>query len=219
MAAIPTPESIKLYYFDVPFWRAEIVRIALFVGGIPFEDIRDQKASDLKEQGKLTFGAVPVLEIDGKILSQTQAMAIYAAKMAGLHPDDAWAAAKVDEAINGCTDVTTTISMTFRMPDDEKVAARKALLEPDGRLTMFLSGLEKICAENGGNGYVAGASLTVGDLAIWRLAGWLSSGTIDGIPADVISAFPAISNVCSAVEGHPKVQDWIAEHPSAYASK
>ena len=47
---------------------------------------------------------MPVLDADGKILSQTSAMAVYAAKLAGMHPEDAWDAAKVDECISGCTD-------------------------------------------------------------------------------------------------------------------
>ena len=165
MAADSIPD-LKLFYFDAPFWRAEIVRLALFIGEVPFEDVRDQKSADLKAQGKLTFGAMPVLEVDGKILSQTQAMAVFAAKLAGLHPDDAWAAAKVDEAINGCTDVTGTIGATFRLSDDEKMEARRAMIAPDGRLTMHLGGLEKICAENGENGYAVGATLTVADLAV-----------------------------------------------------
>ena len=32
--------KITLIYFDFPFWRAEVVRISLFMGGIDFEDIR-----------------------------------------------------------------------------------------------------------------------------------------------------------------------------------
>jgi len=65
----------------MPFWRAECCRLAFFLGDIPFEDCRGVMSSqELKQAGKLPFGAVPVLEVDGQILSQTQAMAIYAAK-------------------------------------------------------------------------------------------------------------------------------------------
>ena len=126
-ASVVRPASLKLYYGDMPFWRAEVVRLALHIGEVAFEDVRDQSRVDLIAAGKLTFGAVPVLEADGRILSQTQAMAVYAAKLANLHPEDAWEAAKVDECINGCTDVTSTIGMTFRLSDDEKMAARAPL--------------------------------------------------------------------------------------------
>ena len=32
--------KLRLIYPDVPFWRVETSRIALFYGGIEFEDIR-----------------------------------------------------------------------------------------------------------------------------------------------------------------------------------
>ena len=31
---------IKIYYSHTPFWRAEVLRVALFISDIPFEDIR-----------------------------------------------------------------------------------------------------------------------------------------------------------------------------------
>ena len=53
---------------------------------------------------------------------------------------------------------------------------------------------------------------------LWRLAGWLSSGKIDGFQVDLISGgFPAITKVCAAVEAHPRVQEWVLQHPESYA--
>ena len=46
-SAIARPASLKVYYGDMPFWRAEVVRLALFMGDVPFEDVRDQKRVDL----------------------------------------------------------------------------------------------------------------------------------------------------------------------------
>ena len=31
---------IKIYYSHTPFWRAEVLRVSLFIKDIPFEDIR-----------------------------------------------------------------------------------------------------------------------------------------------------------------------------------
>ena len=111
---IESTPQIKVYYGDMPFWRAECVRMALHIGGIPFEDVRDKPWGDILALGVATFGALPVMEVDGLILSQTQPMAAYSGKLAGLVPEDPWKAAKVDEAINGCTDVTQTIGSTMR---------------------------------------------------------------------------------------------------------
>jgi len=215
---LPRPASLKVFYADMPFWRAEVVRLALFVGDVPFEDVRDQKRVDLLAAGKLPFGAIPILEADGRTLSQTQAMAVYCAKLSGIHPESAWEAAKVDECLNGCTDVTGTIGGTFRLADDQKVVERQKLIAKDGRLTMHLGGLERICADNGSCGYAVGSSLTVADLAIWRLVGWLSGGKIDGIPTSYVkSTFPAVSKVVEMVDAHPKVCEWKAKHAKLYA--
>lgn len=218
-AATVRPSNIKLYYYDMPFWRAECVRLGLFLGGVPFEDVRDQKSADLQAAGKLTFGAMPVLEVDGKMLSQTQAMATYAGRLAGIHPEDPWSDAKVNECLNGCTDVTGTVGATFRLPAEEKIAARQALLAEGGRLRTHLGGLERLCAENGSCGHAVGDSVTVADLAIWRLVGWLSSGVVDGIPEDFVgNTFPALSKLVATVEANGKVQEWKAMHPKLYGA-
>lgn len=56
----------KLTYFDVDGGRAEPVRIAFHIAGIPFED----KRLSYQEFGEIfptmRFHAVPVLEIDGR---------------------------------------------------------------------------------------------------------------------------------------------------------
>eukprot|EP00747_Dinoflagellata_sp_TGD_P151118 gnl/TRDRNA2_/TRDRNA2_177181_c0_seq38.p1 gnl/TRDRNA2_/TRDRNA2_177181_c0~~gnl/TRDRNA2_/TRDRNA2_177181_c0_seq38.p1 ORF type:complete len:162 (+),score=24.66 gnl/TRDRNA2_/TRDRNA2_177181_c0_seq38:478-963(+) len=146
-----------------------------------------------------------------------QAMASYASKIAGLAPTDPWLDAKVDEAINGCTDVTGTIGSTFRLPDEEKLGARQKLIEPTGRLTIQLGGLEKMLVQNGSNGHVAGEVLTVADIAVWRLVGWLSGGKLDGIPKEYVSdTFPEIAKLCKTVDADPKVQEWKAQHPNNY---
>jgi glutathione S-transferase len=88
--------TLKLYYFDMP-GRAEPTKMMLNYAGIPFENFafpRDQWP-ELKQ--KMPYGQVPVLEVDGKMLAQTAAIERYAAKLAGLTPEDSWTSAKVDE--------------------------------------------------------------------------------------------------------------------------
>ena len=71
---------------------------------------------------------------------------------------------------------------------------------------MHLSGLVK-------------ASLWV-DLASWRLVGWLSSGVMDGVPADFVdSTFLALSKLVATVDANSKVQEWKAKHPMFYDAK
>ena len=59
---------------------------------------------------------------------------------------------------------------------------------------MFLSGLETLLQQNGNTGHFVGSALTVADISLWRMCGWLTSGVIDGIPAGFVpSTFPGIA--------------------------
>ena len=68
--------KITLFYFKIPFWRAEVTRLSLYIGDIPFEDYRIEgdDYDKFKQTGELPnkkiapFKQLPVLDIDGKIL-------------------------------------------------------------------------------------------------------------------------------------------------------
>merc|ERR1711992_238057 len=112
--------KLVLHYFDFPFWRAEVCRLALHLGGVEFEDKRiDFKT--LKECGKAPLGAAPFLEIDDKVICQTGAIARYCGKLGGFYPrDDDFAPAKIDEIIDTATDITNIIGVTMRMKDEQE---------------------------------------------------------------------------------------------------
>ena len=41
--------ELRLIYPDIPFWRAETSRLALFIGGIEFEDLRPSREEILRK--------------------------------------------------------------------------------------------------------------------------------------------------------------------------
>ena len=43
--------KLVLYYFTIPFWRAEVTRLALFIGDIPFTDYRIEKEEEAFDMG------------------------------------------------------------------------------------------------------------------------------------------------------------------------
>ena len=69
---------LRFIYTNMPFWRAEVSRIALFIGDLEFEDLRIDREEFLraKESGKLddgtvmTFHQMPVLVVDGTSIAQ-----------------------------------------------------------------------------------------------------------------------------------------------------
>jgi len=202
---------IKVYYWNFPFWRAEILRAGLYLQDIEFENVHEkEKIQELRDQKRVPFGALPVMEIDGKILSQTQAMATYVGKLGTMYPpnSDILAQANCDEIINGCTDVTSTISATMygKTPSDQVEEARKNLIKEDGRMTLHLNGLNSIVCQDGGK-FACGKDygLTVADLAVWRLMGWLTGNIIDHIPSDIISSYPRLKSIYENVEANEKI--------------
>eukprot|EP00931_Biecheleriopsis_adriatica_P097862 TRINITY_DN7171_c0_g1_i1.p1 TRINITY_DN7171_c0_g1~~TRINITY_DN7171_c0_g1_i1.p1 ORF type:complete len:225 (-),score=38.37 TRINITY_DN7171_c0_g1_i1:131-805(-) len=209
--------QLRLWYLDHHFWRAECVRVCLFMGGVPFEDKR-VGYDELYGSGMLTFGTFPALEVNGRPIAQSHAMAAYCGKLTGMYPSDPWLAAKVDEIFGGLTDATDLVTGTMRIRDpQQKIQHRQQLCSREGRLTMLLTGVEAVVAQNGGNGLCAGSSITVADLALWRAVGWLSSGVLDGIPTDYIArAFPELWKLHRNIDAQPKVAEWKARNPHHY---
>ena len=90
----------ELHYFPIQ-GPAEPARLALTLGGVPFEDVRHSRDEmrKMKEAGELPYGQLPFMLVDGKKLAQSGAIAMWCAKTAGLVPSDMWVAAKVDEIV------------------------------------------------------------------------------------------------------------------------
>jgi len=202
--------KLVLYYFNFPFWRAEVCRLALHLGEVEFEDKRvDFKF--IKECGKAPLGQAPFLEVDGKVICQTGAIARYCGKLGGFYPkDDDFAAAKIDEIIDTATDITNLIGPTMRMGDAEKLEARKALASD--KLPMYFSALEAMMKENGSTGFFVGDKMTIADIAMWRLMGWFKGGALDGISTDILDKYPLLTKSFNDTESHPKIKAWMDSH-------
>jgi prostaglandin-H2 D-isomerase / glutathione transferase len=217
--------KLTLIYFNIPFWRAEIIRLALFIGNIEFEDRRvtGEEFQRVKAKGKLDDGTkipfhqFPCLLINGVPIVQTGGIARFCGKLSGLYPkDDDLLCAEIDQFIDICTDINVLISTTAKIEnDDQRIQQRKELF--DGDLYRKLAILDKnIKVEYN---WICGADvgITIADLAVWRLIGWLSSGMLDGIPTTFLEDLPNIKRVCSSVEDNQKVQEWIKKtYPKNY---
>ena len=205
---------IKIYYSHTPFWRAEVLRVSLFIKDIPFEDIRVSreefvhliKTGFLPNGKKAPFHQLPVIEAEGKIIGQTGAIARYCGKASNLYADDNLKAAKIDQIIDAATDITNLVSPTIREKDlDKKMDDRKLLVNK--LLPRWFRYLENLLSEDESTWFVE--KMSIADVAIWRLLGWLTSGIIDGIPTSIIDDFPKLKNIHHQVHNHPKVQEWM----------
>lgn len=172
----------KLTYFDMDGGRAEPVRIAFHAAGIEFDDIRISFPEFMEQRQGMRFNCLPVLEIDGVIVTQSNAMCRFTGKKAGLYPEDDVQALYCDEAMGAIEDLLHSMVQTFGLEGDELKAAREKLV--DGWLTVFLKGLNELL-ERGGD-YFADNRLTVADLKVSGITHWLMSNQLDHIPTDIV---------------------------------
>jgi glutathione S-transferase len=201
---------IRLTYFDMHGGRGEAARLAMFIGGIAFEDVRIPFSDWPRVKPGTPFGAIPVLEVDGETVTQSNGINRYVGKLAKLYPDDPWQAALCDEAMDAVEDITNPVVATFSITDEtEKKARRQALV--DGPLSFHLARLEKRLAARGGT-YFADGRLTVADLKVFVWIRHLRSGNLDHIPTDLADRVaPLLVAHCEAIGNHPRVMAYYAQ--------
>ena len=209
--------DLKIIYFNFPFWRAEVSRISLFIGNIPFEDRRltNEDFSYVKEHGqmkdgtKIPFSQFPVLVINGEVIAQTGAIARICGKLSGLYPEDIVEAGKVDQVIDAATDINMLIRPSMRENDPiKKKEMREDLSKND--LPRYFSYLEDLLSNNKSQWFV-GHKMSIADIAIWRISGWLTSGIIDDIPKNLIDKFDNLKNLYSLVNNDKKIKEWVSK--------
>lgn len=200
--------QLKLTYFDFAGGRAEPARLALHIGGIPFEDYRFAPA-DFPEVRKTTpLGQVPTLHVNGVQITQSDAITRYAGKLAGLYPEDPLQALFCDEVLGALEDINIKLGATFGMTGDDLKNAREALAA--GALPKYLRWLEQQLANHGGE-FFADNRLTVADLKAFGLLGWLSSGKLDHMPVDLIeTAAPKLKDYVARIAQLPSIAQYFA---------
>jgi glutathione S-transferase len=200
--------SYKLTYFDIDGGRAEPVRIAFHAADIEFEDNR-LSFPEFGEMRKSTrFNSLPVLEIDGAAVTQSNALSRYVGKMAGMYPADDVQALYCDEVLGALEDVLHHIVPTFGLKEDELQEAREKLA--NGWLSTYVRGLDELLARGGGE-YFAGDALTVADLKAFVELRWLRSGSLDHIPTDLVDRLaPALVAHQERVGADPRVVAYYA---------
>ena len=208
--------ELKIIYFNFPFWRAEVARIPLYISNTKFADkrITSEEFSYIKENGKMTDGTIipfsqlPVLVIDGQSIAQTGAIARICGKISGFYPDSLVEAGKVDQIIDTATDINMLMRPSMREQDpDKKKLMRQELSKND--LPKYFGYLEDLLEDE--NIWFAENRMTIADIAIWRLMGWLKSGVIDDIPQDITDDFNKLNRVYSEVNNNTDIKRWVSE--------
>ena len=232
---MPAYPKLKLTYFNIKA-RAEPIRLALSISGIPFEDERIS-GDWAARKSTMTFHQVPVLTVDDKtVIAQSTAILRYVGTLGEkrLYPADGLHAALVDQIISQIQDVEASMRPSGAEQDSAKKIAMRAELAAK-TFPMLFGDLDKFIGENGGK-YSTGnevrndiyldinwglmklffcfcvlfffGKITIADLFLYQCNTSYSAGAYDGIPKDVLSFYPNIQKVVAAVKAHPAVAAW-----------
>ena len=200
--------KIKLTYFDIDGGRAEPTRIAMSIAGIDFEDRRISFSEFGRMRAGMPLSAVPTLEIDGIVYTQSNAMNRYFGKQAGLYPEDPWQAFLCDEVMGALEDVMHATVRTFGLQGEELKSARQRLVDET-----FTKCLELLRArlEAAGGRYFSDDRLTVADLKVFVWIRALKSGVLDHVPPDLTDRVaPKLVEHMERVAAEPGVASYYA---------
>lgn len=199
--------TYKLSYFDFDGGRAEPIRIALHAAAVDFEDNRISFEAFGEMRSSLPFSSVPVLEINGVQVSQSNALSRYVGKMADMYPTDDLQQLYCDEALEALEDMTHYIVQTFGLQGDDLKTAREKLVA--SWLSTYLRGLD-VLLQRGGR-YFAGNQLTVADLRSFVQITSLRAGNLEHIPADIADRLaPNLVDHCLRMKQEPCVAAYYA---------
>lgn len=197
----------KLTYFDAPISRGEECRLALYLAGVEFEDVRVKREEWLTLKPKTPFGSLPTLELEGSgVLAQSNALLTLIGRRHGLLPDDDVEAARHEAILLHCEDVRAAFAPTLRMTNDaEKKTAREKLVD-------FYVPAWAANVDNKIKGpFFGGSHPSVADVKLFIVARWLIGGTIDHVPTTVLADAPKLRALVSAFAEHERVVAWYAK--------
>ncbi|GLE07055.1 hypothetical protein PINS_up016924 [Pythium insidiosum] len=206
------PQKLKLTYFDIR-GRGEPTRLAMHLGGLAFEDERVSYDDFLKRRNSFPYGQLPVLDIDDGRVVVAQSMAIlrYVGSLTGLYPtNNALQAFRIDEVFGPIDDFLNSIGPSFREQDPERQRAMRQEMERD-TIPALLGKLDQRIAKRA-TSFAAGDKLTVADLAIVGVIGFLRHGELPHVSPKVVEQFPQLLAIYDRVMQLPKVQEYYAIH-------
>ena len=196
----------RLIYFDFAGSRGEECRMALHLAGVDFDDVRVANTDWPARKPLTPFGAMPVLEIDGRPpLGESNAILVYIGRRHGLHPQDDLEAAYHEALMSYAEQLRHHISPLLRITDEAlKRSAREELAGT--YLPVWGANVER---QLGDHPFVGGATLQVVDIKLYMVVRWLTSGTIDHVPTTVFDHCPKLKRLCQQVGEHEGVKGWL----------
>jgi len=194
----------KLSYFNLRV-LGEPIRWIFAVSGTPFEDVRVPFEQWGEVKPKIGWGQVPVLEVDGREITQAQAICELLGRRFDLCGDSDLDAARCQEYASHVNELRILWKAHYIEQDMDK---RAVMVEELKTKTMpeYMKKFNKVVADNGGN-YLVGKRLTWADLFLVNFLEIFE----DSIDANLLKNSPALRKLKDNVMSIPAIKDWVAD--------
>jgi len=188
-------------YFDVR-GRGELCRYVFHAANRDFENkiVNSEEWAEMKP--KLTTGQLPVLEVDGKQLVQSGAIARFLAREFDLCGKTSLEQAMCDQYVGLADDFFNELVKSFFEKDEAKLAEVTKKLQ-DEIIPKFCAIFEKSLEQNGGKFFV-GDKLTLADLAVYQ-----AMDTPIKKNPKVLDSYPKLTAQRAMIEGAPGIGEYI----------
>lgn len=200
-----------LTYFDNPRSRGEECRLALVLADIDFEDRRIPQNAWPALKPTTPFGSLPIFELPGKpAVSQANAILAHIGRRYGLLPSDEWEALRLESLLSSAEDLRHAVGRTFGIQDPAELLRRRAELV-EGPLKTWIANMEKQIK----GPFAGGSAVSVADIKLFVIIGWLKGGALDHVPTDLFASFPKLEALYTSVKQLPLVVAWYARPHAA----
>lgn len=194
--------TYKLYYFDGR-GRAEVPRYLFALGNIDYEDIRLTQEKWKNSKSMSPFGQLPMLEVDGQKLCQSNTIARFIAERTGHAGKSDLEKARANMIVDCAEDMVKPF-ITIFFCTDEALKAELQKKWDEEQKDQFLHYFEKFLEENK-CGYLVGDSLTWADLTLVNALSWM--------PDLDLTEYKLIKALIDRVNNEPAIAAWIEKRP------
>jgi len=213
--------KIKVTYFNFE-GAAEKVRLALAMTNTPFEDEYVGFADWAALKPTLKYSQLPVMEVDGEKLYQSQAMLRFVGHFGdgSLYPQDPKKAYKIDLMLGLCDDLARAFAPALYLamnhtpyghPGDwpEKAQTVQAVREKFMK-DIFPVNMQYLtdALKEGGSKFVCGDVVTIADLQWYPQLRYFTTGISEHIPTDCLNAYPEVVAYMARMHEVPQIKEW-----------
>jgi len=203
--------TLKYHYFPFEGPRGGSITYALFHGDIQFEDERVAPQNWPEKRDSYPLKSLPVLEVNGKTYTQSNAILKFVGRLTGLYPKECPGhQLQVDEVLDILEEIIAGFAapMFKKMKAQQDFSAEKATLVE--HFPKFLAGFETLLTRNGASPYVTGNKITVADIKL-SLTLPVVASRIEA--PELIANYPHVKAVIDAVTSDEKFKAWLAKYP------